>query len=387
MKKFHWFHKKKSILLLVVIVTTLALLTACGGQKPAESSESKAPVSSSEVASISEATSEPEASTSSEQASTSEVTSTSEVASTTEVSTAQSEEDVRLVAMKGATAMGLVKYLDEEDKKEDDEVAFEMLTMPDEVATKLVKGEVDIAAVPSNLAATLFNKTKGQIQVLGVNVTNVLYIAENGDSVASLADLKGKTIYSTGKGSSPEAILNVLLKQAGLSVGEDVTVEYLSEASEVAAKLAATPGAIAQLQQPFLTTVTAKNESVRVVIDMNAEWKKAFGEDSGIVTGVVVARKEFLEKNANWVKQFLVDYKASVDWVLANVEEAGKMIGELEIVPAPVATKALPHNGIALITGESMQKMLSGYLTKLYETNPKLVGGELPTEQFYFLGN
>lgn len=391
--KSNWNIKAKSKVI-AWSVGALLLLAACGGTQNASqesvaqsvAQESVASVSSEVVASAESTSTESQAPASTSEAA--PVASEAPASTSTEQSVApvvRGDDEVEIVAMKGPTAMGIAKYEADQDRLHDDAIDFEVETMPDEVASELVKGEADIAAIPVNLAATLYNKTNGKIQVLGINVTNVLYIAENGDTLQSLANLKGKTIYTTGKGATPEVILTMLLENAGLTPGQDVTIEYLSEASEVAAKLASTPGAIAQLQQPFLTTVTTKNDAVKVKFDMNQEWQKVFGTDSSIVTGVVVARKDFLEKNQAWVDKFLADYAKSVDWTLANPAEAAKLIADLDIVPAPIAEKAIPNAGLVMINGDAMQAKLGQYLEKLFESNPKLVGGKLPQDEFYYL--
>ena len=159
---------------------------------------------------------------------------------------------------------------------------------------KLVQGELDIAAVPANLASVLYNNTKGQVQVLAVNTLGVLYIVENGETVQSAADLKGKTIYASGKGSTPEYALNYILTENGIDPAADVTIEWKSEHSECVASLAATENAIAMLPQPFVTTAQTQNENLRVALDITEEWEKLAsesGSDATLITGVVVAAR------------------------------------------------------------------------------------------------
>lgn len=290
-------------------------------------------------------------------------------------------ETVQLAAMKGATAMGLVKYTSE--LSPEDKVNYEIKTMPEEVVNGLMKGELDLACVPANLAATLYNKSEGKVQVAAINTSNVLYLASNNLELKSLDDLKGKTIYATGKGATPDAALHTILQEAGLSE-DDVTIEFKSEATEVAAVLTAEEGAVAFLPEPFLTTVTSKNDKVKIAFSAADLWKDYVAADGSLVTGVLVVRKEFAEKNEAWFKQFLKDYKTSAEWVKANPEEAGKLIGEQEIVPAAVASKALPRIGITFIDGKPMQEQLESYLSRLFDFNPKLVGGQVPAEDFYY---
>ncbi|MDD3334689.1 MAG: PhnD/SsuA/transferrin family substrate-binding protein [Eubacteriales bacterium] len=289
----------------------------------------------------------------------------------------------RIAALKGPTAMGMVKMMKDEAEQYD----FTIAAAIDELTPKLVKGDVDIAAVPANLAAVLYNNTEGKVKVLAVNTLGVLYIVENGDSVHSVEDLKGKTIYSSGKGATPEYALNYLLTSNGIDPEKDVTIEFKAEHAECLAALTAQEGAVAMLPQPFVTTAQMKQPSIRIALDMNEEWAKmqeGMEEKSALITGVVVARSEFIETNPQAVSDFLDNYAASVQYVNENNDEAAALVGEFDIIPEAVAKIALPYCQIVYIDGEEMQAQLSGYLKVLYDQNPKAVGGALPDEAFYF---
>ena len=289
---------------------------------------------------------------------------------------------VRVAALKGPTAMGMVKLMEDsgEGSVNGNSYEFTVVGAPTEITPMLVKGEVDIAALPANLAAVIYNNTKGKVKVLAVNTLGVLYICENGNSVSSIEDLKGKTIYSSGKGSSPEYALAYILEQNGLS---DLPIEWKSEHAECVAALLNDPDAVALLPQPFATTAIMKNPSIRIALDLNKEWDKVSPE-SALLTGVVVARTEFVEKEGAAVEKFLEEYGKSTAWVNENVAESSLMIGNLGIVTAQVAEKALPYCNIVCITGPEMKERLSGYLEVLYNANAKSVGGVLPGEDFYY---
>lgn len=289
---------------------------------------------------------------------------------------------VRVAALKGPTAMGMVKLMEYsgEGSVNGNSYEFTVVGAPTEITPMLVKGEVDIAALPANLAAVIYNNTKGKVKVLAVNTLGVLYICENGNSVSSIEDLKGKTIYSSGKGSSPEYALDYILEQNGLS---DLPIEWKSEHAECVAALLNDPDAVALLPQPFATTAIMKNPSIRIALDLNKEWDKVSPE-SALLTGVVVARTEFVEKEGAAVERFLEEYGKSTAWVNENVAESSLMIGNLGIVTAQVAEKALPYCNIVCITGSEMKERLSGYLEVLYNANAKSVGGVLPGEDFYY---
>lgn len=291
--------------------------------------------------------------------------------------------DVRVVALKGPTAMGMVKLM--EDSKEGsvngNEYTFSISAAPAEVTPMLVKGEVDIAAVPANLASVLYNNTNGGVKVIAINTLGVLYLVESGNSINSLADLEGKTIYASGKGSTPEFALSFILEESGLA--DKVKVEWKSEHAECVAALIADPTSVALLPQPFVTTAQMKDSAIRAAIDLNDAWAEV-SPDNGLLTGVVVARSEFVKEHKGAVDAFLESYKASTEFVNANTSEAAALVGGFNIVPEKVAAKALPECNIVCITGDDMKNMLSGYLEVLYKANPKSVGGKLPGNDFYY---
>lgn len=292
-------------------------------------------------------------------------------------------EKVRIVALKGPTAMGMTKMMNDRETTGDMSFEFEILAAPDEITPKIAQGTVDIACVPANLGAVLFNKTEGKVQAMAVNTLGVLYICENGDTVKSIDDLKGKTIYSAGKGSTPEYALNFIIKSSGLE--NDVNIEWKSEHAECLAALLANENSVAMLPQPFVTTAQTKNEGVRVALDLNDEWDK-LGVDSSLLTGIVIVRKEFAEAYPHIVRDFLKEYGESVEYVNTNVDAAAELVGKYDIVPAAVAKKAIPNCHIVCVTGSEMKDMLSGYLKVLFDNEPKSVGGTLPTDAFYFVG-
>ena len=290
-----------------------------------------------------------------------------------------------VAALKGPTAMGLVKLMQESENGETsgNDYTFTLAGSADEVTPALIKGELDMACVPANLAAVLYNKTEGEIEVLAVNTLGVLYIVENGESVQSIADLKGQTIVAAGKGSTPEYVLRYLLAQNGIDPDNDVTIDWKSEHSECVAALASGQAAIALLPQPFVTVAQSKIEGLRMALDLNAEWD-ALDNGSGLITGVIVARREVVEENPAAVNEFLKEYAASVDWVNANTADAAALIGEYGIVDAAVAEKALPYCNIVCLTGADLLEALPGYLEVLYNADAAAVGGEMPDNSFYF---
>lgn len=302
------------------------------------------------------------------------------------------ETTVRVSALKGPTAMGMVKLMSDADEgviKEPD-YEFDLIASPDELAPLVAQGKVDIAACPANLASVLYNNTDGGVTVLAINTLGVLYLCEIGESISSVADLAGKTIVASGKGATPEYALRYILEHNGINPDTDVTIEWKSEHAECVAAMADGSAAVALLPQPFVTTAQMKNDAIRVALDLTKEWEAlqdglAQGEPkSSLITGVVIARKEFVSEHPEAVQAFMKNYKASVAYVTKHVDEASELVGSYDIVPAPVAKRAIPACSIVYIDGADMEKQLGGYLSVLFNQNPKAVGGSLPKDDFYY---
>lgn len=296
--------------------------------------------------------------------------------------------DISIAALKGPTAMGLVKLFDRADKGEAaNNYEITLAGAPDELTGRIINGDLDIAAVPINLAATLYNKTGGKVKIAAVNTLGVLYILESGDTVKSVADLAGKTVYSTGKGASPEFAFNYILEKNG--VASDVTMEYKTEHAELAALLAEGKADLALLPQPFVTTTMLQNDKLRVALDLTQEWNKASGGESEMITGCIVVQQSFIDENPQALAAFLEEYKASADFVTdpANIDAAAELIVARGILPqAPVAKKALPECNIVFIAGGEMKNAAGGYIKVLFDADPASVGGKLPDDGFYYLG-
>lgn len=292
---------------------------------------------------------------------------------------------VRLAALKGPTAMGVLRMLNvAEVSSLGPYFEFTLAGAADEVTPALIKGELDMACVPANLAATLYQKTEGEIITLAVNTLGVIYIVENGNAVQSMVDLRGKTIVAAGKGSTPEYALRYLLAENGVDPDTDVTIDWKSEHSECVAALATGSATIALLPQPFVTVAQGKIDGLRVALDLTEEWD-ALDNGSGLITGVLAARKTFAEEHPAVVEAVLEEYRQSVDWTNDNPADAAQSIVERGILEdAAVAEAALPYCNIVCITGEEMREKLSGYLQVLFDAEPSSVGGALPGDDFYY---
>ncbi len=295
------------------------------------------------------------------------------------------EGPVRIAGLKGPTTMGLVNLLDMEQQGTAAlDYDLQLYGTADEIVPGLIKGELDMAAIPANLAAALYQKTKGGIQVMAVNTLGVLYVVEKGDTVHSMADLAGRTILSTGKGTTPEYLLRYLLEKNGLDPDKDVNIQYCSEATEVTAQMAAAQkDAIAVLPQPYVTAAGMKDPSLRVALDLTAEWDKV--SDSQLVTGVTVVRTQYAQEHPDVVEAFLQEYAQSVRTANTDLDRTAALCEQQGVVAkAAIAKKALPACNIVCRTGDEMQKDVSAYLSVLCAADPAAVGGKLPDEGFYW---
>lgn len=292
---------------------------------------------------------------------------------------------LRLGGLKGATSIGMVKLLSDAEKGETQvNYDFTMAAAADELAPLMIQGKMDVLAVPANLASVLYNKTEGKVQFAAVNTLGVVYVVEKGgETVQTVADLKGKTIYATGKGTTPEYALRYLLSMHGLDMDKDVTMEWKSEPTETVAAMKMQDNAVAMIPQPFVTVAQGQVENLRVALDLTKEWN-ALDNGSMFITAGLIVRKEFAEKNPEVFQAFLNEYKASTEYVNQNPAEAAQLVEYYGIVKAAVAEKAIPHCNITYIEGEEMKTALSGYLQVLFDMNPAAVGGKLPGEDFYY---
>jgi len=290
---------------------------------------------------------------------------------------------VTVASLKGPTTMGLVKLMDESDGYE-----VTVHGSPDQVVPLLVQGKVDLALLPANLAAVLYHQTRSDsgpaVQVVAVTTLGVLQLVEHGDTVRTWSDLAGATITTTGKGTTPEYVLDYLLRGNGLVPGRDVTVEFESEATALASRVMTTPGMVAVLPQPYTTMVEQKNPAVRTVWDLTDEWSKV-ADGSGLVTAVLVVRTAFAREHPRELASFLADYQASVRYTNDDPVGAAVLIADAGIVPDPaVAQAAIGGCHIVYIDGEPMKTALRGYLQVLFDADPRSVGGAVPGDDFYF---
>ncbi len=291
---------------------------------------------------------------------------------------------IRVGSLKGPTTMGLVNLMKaSEEETSQGTYTFTMASDPSEIVASVASGDLDIAMVPANLAATLYNKTEGGVSVIDINTLGVLYGVTADESISSIADLAGKTVLTTGQGATPEYALNYLLAANGI---DDCTLEFHSEATEIAALLQEDPMKIAVLPQPFVTVAEAQNESLQTVFSLTDAWDEVTGNGSRFLTGATIVRNAYLEEHPDAVAVFMEEHAQSAEKAVSDVEGTAALVAEYGIIEkAPIAQKALPYCNIVCITGTEMQEALSGYLEVLYEADPSSVGGKLPADDFYMV--
>lgn len=306
------------------------------------------------------------------------VASSSAAASASSAAATETTEAVRVMALNGPTGIGMAKL------SQDDAYDVRFAGATDEVVSAVSSGSVDIAAVPTNLAAVLYKKTEGAVKLLAIDTYGTLYLLENGEAVSSLQDLAGKQVYATGMGANPQFIFEYLLAQAGIEPGADIQIEYLPEHSQLAALVANGEAEIALLPEPFVSVAKAKSpNTVRVALNMGEQWKAATGTD--LAMGGVIVRAEFAQEHPEAVEKFLADLAESVAFANDDTAAAAQLCADLGILPnAEVAQTAIPQCSLVCVTGSEAKQSVDAYLGVLYEANPQSVGGSLPDAEFYY---
>lgn len=286
---------------------------------------------------------------------------------------------IKVAGMKGPTSIGLVNIMNNNI----DNYEFSIYGSADEITPKLIQGDIDLAAIPANLASVIYNKTNGQIKVIAINTLGVVYIVAKGTEINSLNDLRGKTIYATGKGSAPECALRYILSQNGIDTDKDITIEWKNEPTEIVSILKNSENGIAMLPQPYVTIAQNSIEGLQIAIDLNKEWEK-LDNNTLFITGVLVTRTKFLESNKDKIDEFLFEYEQSINYVNQNVGDASLLVEKYGIFSANIAEQAIPYCNIKFISGAKMKTVLSGYLTTLFDFNQSSVGGKIPDDGFYY---
>lgn len=290
---------------------------------------------------------------------------------------------VTIAGLKGPTSIGMIKMIEEKALNSDKyNVEYVAEAAPDSLTGKIINGDIQISSLPINLASVLYNKTQGAVQIMAVNTIGNLYIVGS-DDTSSLEDISGKVLGMSAKGSTPDFAMNYILKQNNLS--DKVELDYAADHATLAQSVIAEDTKVALLPQPFVTQVTMKNENVKILLDLNQEWKKATENESELFTGCIVVNKEFAQNNREFVTDFLKQYNDSVNWVIDNPKDASVLVEKHEIMPnAALVEKAIPYCGITYKSANNIKDELNSFYQILFDSNPASVGGKLPDEDFYY---
>lgn len=347
---------KRNLSLLLSAALALSLLSGCGPKNSSSSSASSGSVSGSESSSSS---------------------------SSSDVSQPTNADAIHFTVLSGPTGVGAAKLLGDDAGSSAPTYDVTVAAANDEVTAALINGSADIAAVATNVAANLAAKTNGGIQVLAVNTLGVLYLLEKGDTVHSIADLKGKTLYATGQGANPEYVLNYLLTQNKVDPSQ-VDIQWLT-AQEITAKMASSEKAICMLPVPAATALMLQDTKVRQAVSLSEAWDKL--DQGSLPMGCVVARTEFLEANPQAAADFLTQYQASIAYMSdpANLEAAAKLVAQFAITPnEKIAAAAIPQCNLTFLTGDDMKNVLEEYYQVLFQADPAAIGGSMPYDSFYY---
>ena len=292
--------------------------------------------------------------------------------------------DMTVACMTGPTGIGMAKLMaDSEAKTTANNYTFTVASAATEINAKFIKGEINIASVPTNVAATLYNKTNGKVRMLAVNTYGVLSILEKGDTIKSIADLKGKTVYSTGKGQNPEFIFKHILRENGLDPEKDVTINFVSS-EELVAKLISGEAEIGLAPEPAATTVMVKNQALKRVLSINDEWAKV--SDSQLMMGCVIAMDSYIKENPKAVEKFLEEYSASIEFAKTKVDEAAKHCATYKITASEaIAKKAIPTCNLCYVTANDMKNNVNAYYDVLFAGDPNSIGGAKPQDDLYYI--
>ena len=291
--------------------------------------------------------------------------------------------DMSVAYMTGPTGIGMAKLnADSDNNKTANNYTFTVASAATDITGKFLNGEINIASVPTNVAATLYNKSNGKVRMLAVNTYGVLSILEKGNTIKSINDLKGKTIYSTGKGQNPEFILKYILEKNGINPETDVTINFVSS-EDLVAKLISGEAEVALAPEPAATTVMVKNQELNRVLSINDEWSKV--SDTALMMGCVIALDSYVEANPAAVEKFLEEYEESIKFATQNIDEVAAYCETYKIAAsAAIAKKAIPTCNLCYVVGTDMKDNVNGYLNVLFNADATSIGGKLPADDFYY---
>ena len=291
---------------------------------------------------------------------------------------------VNVMVLNGTTGFGMAGLIsDSEAGNAALNYTFSVETDASNITAALVNGTADIGALPTNAAATLYNKTGGKVQVLALNTLGVLYLVTDGsEEITSFEDLRGKTVYAPAQ--NPTFIFHALCEKNGLAVGEDITIDNTyAQPADLNTAVSSGEVSLAVLPEPMVTVARSANDQLTVALDLTAEWDKVMPAGS-LVQGCVVVRTEFAEEHPAEVAKFLEEYEASIELLTSDTAAAAQKIEETGVfAKAAVAQKAIPNCNVCFVTGAEMQSALGEFLNVMFEVAPDSIGGAVPADDFY----
>lgn len=292
--------------------------------------------------------------------------------------------DVSAASLKGPTSIGLINIIDgsEELNKDGYTTKIEVAASPDLIVPRLLKGELDIAAVPLNVGSKVYNATKGQYKLAAINTLGVLYLLSSDENVKTLEDLKGETLYCGTPGATPDYVLQYILKQKDFSEN-DIKIDYSMKTPELAQALIGGKVKHAIMPEPFATIVSLKNKNLNRFMDIQEEWRN-LNDNSDIIMGALLIKTELIENNKDYVDAFLKEYAASVEWANSNLKECGELLKKHEILPdSKIAELSVPRCNVVFFNASDKKDDVNAFLKILFDFNKKSVGGKLPDEDFF----
>ena len=365
----------RSLSIILIVAMAAALLTGCGSTSQAPAEQKPAETKPAESQQPAAETAKPQ-----------EPAKNEEPAKTESSEKTADPTPVNVGVLKGPTGMGAVKLMDDSENGVYPDYHFTLTAEPTDIVARLTNGELNIGALPTNVASNLYNKTNGAVRVIALNCLGVLCVLENGETVKTPADLKGRTIWCNGQGSNPEYMINYIVRKSGLEPGKDVDIQF-GDPGEISAKMVSGEIDLCMLPVPAATAVLVKNQDVRKALDVAEEYEKAAADGSVLTMGCLAARTDFIEEHPEAVAEFVEAYARTIEFVKENPDEAAELVAKYEITGnAQIAKKALPDAGIVCITGEDIRPALEGYLKVMFEANPASIGGAMPGDDFYWPG-
>lgn len=297
---------------------------------------------------------------------------------------------INISVLNGTTGFGIAKLMEDVSSGSSafENAKFSVESDPSNILSGLINGSIDIAALPTNAAANVYNKTGGKVKIAAVNTLGVLYVVVNSENVVlprtgGIEALRGKTVYCPAQ--NPAFIMKALCEKSGLKVGEDIIIDTAySQPADLRAAIVSGKVDIAVLPEPMVTIATSANDKLCTAIDLTHEWNKVFTNDS-LMQGCIVVRTDWLEQNAVAFEQFMKEYKASVEYVNTNVDDAAKLIVKHNIFTnESVAKKAIPNCNIKFVDGDEMAQGLNKFFEALYSVAPASIGNNIPANDIYY---